>query len=83
VSCEGQTPAIAELIGPIQYLPLPGFPAYYFPYDNSEHFMSPLVALSFEKPQSKLLIYNLLHAFKLKRQIVIALPFPLSACFHS
>lgn len=33
-----------------------GFPSYYFPYDNSEGYLSPLVAIHFIKPKRKILI---------------------------
>jgi sodium/potassium-transporting ATPase subunit beta len=57
VSCEGENPADAENIGPIQYLPSRGFPGYFFPFTNKEGYLSPLVAVLFEKPASKF-IFN-------------------------
>jgi hypothetical protein len=53
LSCEGETPADVENMGPIQYLPRPGFPGYYFPYNNTENYLSPIVPVRFEKPRSK------------------------------
>ncbi|XP_060518777.1 sodium/potassium-transporting ATPase subunit beta-2 isoform X2 [Cylas formicarius] len=52
VSCEGETPADKEYIGSITYYPkgVQGFPGYYFPYLNKEGYLSPLVAVRFERP---------------------------------
>ncbi|XP_075213509.1 sodium/potassium-transporting ATPase subunit nervana 3 [Lycorma delicatula] len=56
VSCEGENPADVENIGSIQYIPRRGFPAYYFPYTNIEGYLSPIIAIWFEKPTSGVLI---------------------------
>ncbi|XP_047987248.1 sodium/potassium-transporting ATPase subunit beta-2 [Leguminivora glycinivorella] len=56
VSCEGENPADVENIGPIQYLPRRGFPAYYYPFTNKDGYLSPLVAVLFEKPRTGVLI---------------------------
>lgn len=53
VSCEGENPADQENIGPISYLPRRGFPGYFYPYENSEGYLSPLVAVHFVRPRSK------------------------------
>jgi hypothetical protein len=53
VSCEGENPADVENIGPIQYIPRRGFPGYFFPFTNKEGYLSPLVAVWFERPTSK------------------------------
>lgn len=53
VSCEGENPADVENIGAVQYIPRRGFPAYYYPFNNKEGYLSPLVAVYFEKPRSK------------------------------
>lgn len=50
LSCEGENPADIENVGPIEYYPRQGFPGYYFPYENSEGYLSPLVAIHFTKP---------------------------------
>lgn len=55
VSCEGENPADLENIGPIKYYPRQGFPGYYFPYENSEGYLSPLVAVHFQRPVRKCL----------------------------
>lgn len=53
VSCEGENPADVENMGPIQYIPRRGFPGYYFPFVNTPGYLSPLVAVFFEKPKCK------------------------------
>ena len=53
VSCEGENPADVENIGPIQYIPRRGFPGYFFPFINNDGYLSPLVAVWFERPASK------------------------------
>ncbi|GFG29551.1 hypothetical protein Cfor_04666 [Coptotermes formosanus] len=56
VSCEGENPADVENIGPIQYIPRRGFPGYFFPFTNKEGYLSPLVAVWFERPKTGVLI---------------------------
>jgi sodium/potassium-transporting ATPase subunit beta len=53
VSCEGENPADIENIGPVEYFPKWGFPGYFYPYENSEGYLSPLVAVHFASPRSK------------------------------
>jgi hypothetical protein len=53
VSCEGESPADVENIGPIKYIPKRGFPGYFYPYKNSEGYLSPVMAIHFERPRSK------------------------------
>lgn len=53
MSCEGENPADVENIGPIEYYPRRGFPGYYYPYENSEGYLSPLVAVHFARPVRK------------------------------
>lgn len=55
VSCEGENPADQENIGPIEYIPRRGFPGYFYPFENSEGYLSPLVAIHFVRPRSKCL----------------------------
>jgi len=62
VSCEGETVSDKELIGPMAYWPIPGFPGYFFPFENSEGYLSPLVAIHFKSPASEYInktIYSL------------------------
>lgn len=56
VSCEGENPADVENIGPIRYYPTQGFPGYFYPYENSEGYLSPLVAVHFERPVRGIII---------------------------
>lgn len=56
VSCDGETVADKELIGPISYNPRPGFPGYFFPFENAEGYLSPLVAVQFKRPHSMIYI---------------------------
>jgi len=46
-SCEGETPADTENLGPISYTPIQGFPGYYYPYLNQMHYLSPIIWLQF------------------------------------
>ncbi|CAI6356128.1 unnamed protein product [Macrosiphum euphorbiae] len=59
VSCEGETVSDKELIGPMAYWPIPGFPGYFFPFENSEGYLSPLVAIHFKSP-AKSIVINIL-----------------------
>ncbi|KAG5881105.1 hypothetical protein JTB14_024350 [Gonioctena quinquepunctata] len=58
LSCEGENPADVEYLGTITYYPkdIQGFPGYYYPYMNSEGYLSPLVAVKFERPVSGIVI---------------------------
>ncbi|XP_026490528.1 sodium/potassium-transporting ATPase subunit beta-2-like [Vanessa tameamea] len=56
VSCHGETPADKENIGPIKYLPNHGFPGYYYPYNNAEGYLSPLVAVHLQRPRTGIVI---------------------------
>ncbi|XP_072936284.1 sodium/potassium-transporting ATPase subunit beta-2-like [Epargyreus clarus] len=56
VSCHGETPADKENIGPIKYLPYPGFPGYFYPYNNAEGYLSPLVAVHLQRPRTGIVI---------------------------
>lgn len=53
MSCEGETAADLEFIGPLQYLPSLGFGGEYFPVMDKENYVKPLVAVHFEKPRRK------------------------------
>lgn len=53
VSCEGENPADMENIGPLRYIPQRGFLAQYYPFQNQEGYLSPLVAVHFESPRRK------------------------------
>jgi len=56
VSCEGESPADIENLGPVNYSPRRGFPAYYFPYKNVKGYQPPIVAVQFERPKPGVLI---------------------------
>ncbi|KAK7576326.1 hypothetical protein V9T40_012612 [Parthenolecanium corni] len=56
VSCNGQSPHDRENQGPIEYIPAPGFPHYYYPYMNLKGYMSPLVAVRFLRPKPGIVI---------------------------
>ncbi|KAJ4443652.1 hypothetical protein ANN_05327 [Periplaneta americana] len=51
ISCEGESPADIENVGPIKYIPRQGFPGYFYPYKNSEGYLSPVMAIHFERPR--------------------------------
>lgn len=59
VDCEGENPADTENIGAIKYYPHRGFPGYYFPFKNTEGYLSPLVAVNFEQPKRKITLLEL------------------------
>nr|CAH1755610.1 Na,K-ATPase beta 2 [Oncopeltus fasciatus] len=56
VSCEGESPHDRENIGEIQYIPRQGFPGYFYPYVNTEGYLSPLVAVNFKRPKTGVII---------------------------
>ncbi|XP_014253434.1 sodium/potassium-transporting ATPase subunit beta-2-like [Cimex lectularius] len=56
VSCHGEGPFDNENVGPIDYYPQPGFPGYYYPFQNQEGYLSPLVAVHFKNPAMHSLI---------------------------
>ncbi|XP_034237476.1 sodium/potassium-transporting ATPase subunit beta-2-like [Thrips palmi] len=56
VSCEGENSADKENIGKIQMYPTMGIPGYYFPYENQEGYLSPVVAIYLVRPTPKVLI---------------------------
>ncbi|CAH2065817.1 unnamed protein product, partial [Iphiclides podalirius] len=56
VSCQGETPADKENVGVVRYLPYPGFPGYFYPYQNAEGYLSPLVAVHLVRPKTGIVI---------------------------
>lgn len=56
VSCNGENVVDHETIGPIDYYPKRGFPAFYYPYTNTPGYLSPLVAVHFRRPQKSIMI---------------------------
>lgn len=55
-SCEGENYADRDNIGPVEFWPKEGFPFQYFPYENQEGYMAPLVMVQFIKPKPGTLI---------------------------
>jgi len=53
ISCNGLGAADVEAIGPIDYYPQRGLPAYYYPYTNLPGYLSPLVAVHLARPTVK------------------------------
>lgn len=51
ISCRGENPADTEAVGPIQYIPSRGFPSFFYPFKNTVDYLSPLVAVRFERPR--------------------------------
>jgi len=49
LTCEGETLADKEWLGTVNYTPWQGFPGYYFPYHNQDHYLSPIVWIQFRK----------------------------------
>ncbi|KAL0279028.1 UNVERIFIED_CONTAM: hypothetical protein PYX00_000674 [Menopon gallinae] len=57
VSCEGENPLDKENIGPVHYIPKSrGFPGYFYPFENNEGYLSPLMAIHLERPKTGVLI---------------------------
>ncbi|XP_066968395.1 sodium/potassium-transporting ATPase subunit beta-like [Macrobrachium rosenbergii] len=56
VSCEGENPSDEEYAGARKYSPWRGFPSYYFPFNNTPGYLSPIVAVEFESTRPNVLI---------------------------
>ncbi|XP_063244572.1 sodium/potassium-transporting ATPase subunit beta-2 isoform X1 [Bacillus rossius redtenbacheri] len=56
VSCEGENPADVEYLGRIEYIPHRGFPGYFYPYENSVGYLSPILAIHLVRPRTGILI---------------------------
>lgn len=50
VSCRGENGADREIIGDVEYYPTRGFPSYFYPYENTKGYLSPLVSVKFTRP---------------------------------
>lgn len=58
VHCEGENPMDSEMLGPnTKYLPTQGFPSYFFPYNNQDNYLSPLISVQFIKPRLNILTH--------------------------
>lgn len=58
ISCQGEHPVDREILGPVSYIKY-GFPGYFYPYINTPGYLSPLVAVKFDRPKSELLPHTL------------------------
>ncbi|KAL2719454.1 sodium/potassium-transporting ATPase subunit beta-2-like [Vespula squamosa] len=57
VSCKGEDPYDNETIGELAYYPQNhGFPGFYYPYENVQGYLSPLVAVHFLRPARNTII---------------------------
>lgn len=56
LSCRGNKEADVAAVGPMKYFPSMGVPAYYYPFTNQPGYLSPIVAVQFERPQPDQLI---------------------------
>lgn len=43
LECHGATGHDQEWLGPIAYMPMHGFPGYFYPFLNQQHYLSPVV----------------------------------------
>lgn len=66
VSCEGENPADVENIKARDYYPRMGFPRYYFPFQNIQGYIPPIVAVQFtvESKYPDICIFLLCSFFK-------------------
>lgn len=39
VTCQGATSADREYLGPFRYMPVQGYPGYFFPFLNQQHYL--------------------------------------------
>lgn len=51
ISCKELTNSEEDQLGPITYYPSRGLPSYYYPYMNTEGYLSPLVAIYLARPK--------------------------------
>lgn len=56
ISCDGETDADKEHIGPISYYPSNYIPNYYFPFTNLEGYLSPFIFVHFLKPMAGVVV---------------------------
>lgn len=70
VSCDGESPHDRESVGPVEIYPQHGAPAYYYPYENKDGYLSPVMAVHFKNPKCEYLWYKgiiVLLSFKKKK----------------
>jgi sodium/potassium-transporting ATPase subunit beta len=53
VTCYGENGADKEILGDIEYFPTQGFPSYFYPYEMTKGYVSPLVAVKFTRPKGE------------------------------
>lgn len=51
ISCQGEHPVDREILGSVSYIKW-GFPGFFYPYVNTPGYLSPLVAVKFNRPKS-------------------------------
>lgn len=51
IECHGENPADVENLGPVLYYPDQGFSANYFPYENQNGYLSPVVFVQLTNPR--------------------------------
>jgi len=56
IDCKGENPADVENLGEIVYYPENAFPFQYFPYQNQDAYLSPIVFVYLKKPNKGVLI---------------------------
>lgn len=56
VTCEGETSADRDNMGPIEFRPSGGFARFYYPYTNQPGYLAPLVVVRFTNPRRGVLL---------------------------
>ncbi|KAJ3654988.1 hypothetical protein Zmor_014137 [Zophobas morio] len=56
ISCQGEKPVDRENVVGFNYFPKQGFASYYFPYTNTQNYLSPLVAVQIVNPTPNLIV---------------------------
>ena len=54
LSCDGANNVDKEFVGQIDYFPISGFPAQYFPFNGRADYLAPMVALRFTNLTGKI-----------------------------
>jgi len=66
LECHGENPGDKENLGPITYYPGPGFSASFYPYQNQEGYLSPVVFAKLNRPAQGVMIAIECRAFDQK-----------------
>ena len=56
IDCHGATPHDEEYMGPVTYMPIQGYPGFFFPFLGQQHYLSPVVWIQLEKVYPGVLI---------------------------